>query len=108
MTAHEQRHGAIAVGLQRGLGREHVGREAVVDELDQTRRDRCEWHRLGRPREPSGRRRHPGRVVGLGDAQRPQHGPGHGGIADVVLAGQAERADPGPPNLASAASTHCT
>ena len=34
----EQRHGPVGERLERGLGRQHVGREAVVDELDRCHR----------------------------------------------------------------------
>ena len=66
VPADEEGDRAVAVRLERGLGRQHVGREAVVDELHRGRRGRANgsgWAVRGtlrRPR-PSARRRRPRR-----------------------------------------------
>ena len=95
VTADEQGHGSVAVGLEGGLGREHVGRQAVVDELDRT--DVADGvAAAGQAVEPLGRGGHQRVVAGLLHAHGQQHGAGDRCVAGVVLAGQAERLDPRP------------
>ena len=92
VPADEQRHRVGLEGLERGLRRQHVGREAVVDELD--RSDVAERvAAAGQALEPLGRLGQRASSSDLRDAEGPQHGAGDRRVARVVRS-RAGRAPP--------------
>ena len=83
VAADEQRHGSICIGAERSLRRQHVGGQAVVDELDGV--DRPErTTAAGQSLETPRRMRSGGRVGGAGHTQSFEHGTGEGCVPRVV------------------------
>ena len=107
MTADQQGHGSVAVGLQGGLSRQHVGRQAVVDELDPT--DVTDGvAAAGQAGETLGGGGHQRLVARLVHAHGHQYGAGDGALRALCSPGRPSTSTHGPPKRVSRASTHCT
>ena len=93
VSAHEERHGTPGEGVEGSQGREHVGGQAVVDELDLVRRGRWSdsgWAARGTRRSPR-----PSRVVSrLGIPSACSTARAMAALRGVVAPAQAERREP--------------